>query len=95
MHPLYNQQIKDLHTLLEETANNNQIEILIRASPEQLRLEIGLLGTFKAISWGKLKEVLTYIWLTYSFNFLDAHKICVCDRLLQLGNKIEDDIFLM
>ena len=61
MHPLYNQQIKDLHTLLEETANNNQIEILIRASPEQLRLEIGLLGTFKAISWGKLKEVLTYI----------------------------------
>ena len=85
MHPLYNQQLKHLHTLLGETVNNNQI---IRASTEQPRLEIGLLQTFIAVSWGKLKEVLAYISLTYLFNFLDGHKIYVCDRLSQLGNNI-------
>ena len=42
-HPWYNQQVKHLHTFLGETPNINQIEMLKRASTEQLRLELGLL----------------------------------------------------
>ena len=43
MSPWYNQQVKHLHTFLGETPNINQIEMLKRASTEQLRLELGLL----------------------------------------------------
>ena len=44
--PWYNQQLKHLQTLIGLIANNTPIGILLQASAEQLRLEVGLLETF-------------------------------------------------
>ena len=48
-HPWYHQQLKHIYTLIRETTNKNLTGLLIQASAESLRLEIGLPGTFRDV----------------------------------------------
>ena len=95
MHPRYHQQIKHLQTLMGETANNTPTGKLFQASAEQLRLEIGLPGTFKDVPWDQLKEIITSTWMSKLLSFLGQHKIEVHDPLPQLLLQRKGDIFLM
>ena len=54
LHPWYHQQLKHLQTLIGEITNKIPTGMLLQASAEQLRLEIGLPGTFKDVPWNEL-----------------------------------------
>ena len=84
LHPWYHQQIKHLQTLIGETANNTSTGKLFQASAEQLRLEIGLPGTFKDVPWDQLTDIITSTWMSKLLSFLGKHKIDVHDPLPQL-----------
>ena len=95
MHPWYHQRIKHLQALMEETANNTPTGKLFQASAEQLRLEIGLPGTFKDVPWDQLQEIITPTWMSKLLSFLGQHKIEIHDPLPQLQLQRKGDIFLM
>ena len=95
LHPWYHQQIKHLQTLIGETANNTPTGKLFQASAEQLRLEIGLPGTFKDVPWDQLTDIITSTWMSKLLSFLGKHKIDVHDPLPQLQLQRKGDIFLM
>ena len=84
LHPWYHQQLKHLQTLIGEIANNTPIGILLQASSEQLRLEIGLPGTFKDVPWNQFKKTLTFTWLTDLMSFLGDNDILLHHLLPQL-----------
>ena len=81
MHPWYYQQIKHLQTLIGKTANNTPTGKLFQASAEQLRLKIGLPGTFKDVPWDQLTDIITSTWMSKLLSFLGKHKIDVHDSL--------------
>ena len=56
-HPWYNQQLKHLQTLIGELANSTLTGILLQASAEQLRLELGFPRTFKDVPWHRFKKL--------------------------------------
>ena len=58
-HPWYNQQLKYLQIVDGETANKTPTRMLLQATVELLRWEIGLIGTFKNVPWEKLKMPLS------------------------------------
>ena len=95
LHPWYHQQIKHLQTLIEETTNNTPIGKLFQLSAEQLRLEIGLPGTFKDVPWDQLTDIITSTWMSKLLSFLGKHKIDVHDPLPQLQLQRKGDIFLL
>ena len=63
-HPWYNQQLKHLQNVIEETSNKTPTRMLFQGLAELLRLEIRLSGTFKDVPYDKLKNALTSTWLT-------------------------------
>ena len=83
-HPWYNQQLKHLYTLIGEIANKTPTGLLIQASAESLRLEIGLPGSFRDVPWKQLKGTLISTWLTDLFYFLGENNIFLHDPLPQL-----------
>ena len=95
LHPWHHQQIKHLQTLIEETTNNTPIGKLFQLSAEQLRLEIGLPGTFKDVPWDQLTDIITSTWMSKLLSFLGKHKIDVHDPLPQLQLQRKGDIFLL
>ena len=94
-HPWCHQQLKHIYTLIGETANKTPTGLLIQASVESLRLEIGLPGTFRDVPWKQLKGILISTWLTDLFYFLGEHNLFLHDPLPQLQLQREGDIFLM
>ena len=69
--------------------------MLLMGLAEQLRLEIGLSGTFKDIPWNQLKKTLTSTWLTVFLFFFGYNDIILHDSLPQLHTQRQGDIFLM
>ena len=59
LHPWCNQQPKHLQALIGVLANSTPTGILLQASAEQLRLELGLPGIFKDVPWHRFKKTLT------------------------------------
>ena len=51
----YNRQLKNLHTLIGENSNKKLTGMILQASLELLRIEIGLPDTFKDVPWDKIK----------------------------------------
>ena len=94
-HPWCNQQLKHLYTLIGETANKTPTELLLQASAELLRLEIGSPVTFKDVHRKRLKFTLTSTWLIDLLYFWGDNDIFLHDPLPQLQLQREFDILLM
>ena len=95
LHQWYNQQLKHLQTLIGEIANNKPTGMLLQASVEKLRLEIGLPETFKDVPWNQFKKTLTSTWLTDLMFSLGDNDILLYDSLPQLHTQCQRDIFLI
>ena len=93
LHPWYNQQLKHLQTLIGELANSTPTGTLLQVSAEQLRLELGLPGTFKDVPWHRFKKSLTSTWLTDLMFFLGDNDILLHDSLPQLQTQRQGYIF--
>ena len=67
--------------------------MLLQASAELVRLEIGLPGMFKDTPWTKIKNNLISTWLTDLFYFFGDNHILLHDPLPQLQLQRDGDIF--
>ena len=65
--------------LIWETANKTPTGMLLQATVELLRSEIGLSSIFKDIPWNKLKNALMSRWLTDLTYFLGEDEILFHD----------------
>jgi hypothetical protein len=90
-HPWYNQHLSQMQILLQETALPTITGDVIRASLEQLRLEIGLPGRSDRWNWGVIDCITTDCWLKY----MSQHDFQLADTLPVLRTYRDSDRFLM
>ena len=95
MHPWYRQQIVHLLVLCKETFNASPTGELLNANAVQLRLEMGMPGSFTDAPIHLVSEYMTTTWLKDLLQFLHKYRIGITDLLPQLTQRREGDLFLM
>ncbi len=80
-HPWHNQHLSQLKVVLQETSLPSITGDLIRASFEQLRLEIGLPDRSDQWPWPIVKHIATECWLTDLLQYAEQQDIYVEDTL--------------
>ena len=87
MHPYFNQELSHIATCLYEGERPTITGELIRASLEQLQVEIGLPGYLLQQDFSKLESLATDCWLKTVWEFSWNHEIEIYDTLpkLELG----------
>jgi hypothetical protein len=94
-HPWHNQHLSQMQILLQETALPTITGDLIRASPEQLRLEVGLPGRSDRWNWGVIDCITTDCWLKELLKYMSQHDFQLADTLPVLRMYRDSDRFLM
>ena len=94
-HPWHNQHLSQLKVVLQETALPSITGDLIRASFEQLRLEIGLPDRSDQWNWSVVKSIATDCWLKDLLQYAAQHNLYVEDTLPVLTQYRTHDQFLM
>jgi hypothetical protein len=95
MHPWYNQELTHLITACRETYSQSSTGRLLNATGEQLRLEMGLSGSFSDWPFDTMAKSLTECWLKTMLKFLHQFDIALHDTLPRLTKTRHKDIFLM
>jgi hypothetical protein len=96
MHPWVNQELTHLETCLQEGTAPTITGDLLRASSEQLRLELGLLSQFGEVT-SMTKKALTLAtdcWLKTAHDFASHHGMRLEDTSPNLSPRREEDQFL-
>ena len=94
-HPWHNQHLSQLKVVLQETALPSITGDLIRASWEQMRLEIGLPGRSDKWNWSVVNCIATDCWLKDLLQYAAQHDLYVEDTLPVLNQYRPQDQFLM
>jgi hypothetical protein len=94
-HPWHNQHLSQLKVVLQETTLPSITGDLIRASLEQLRLELGLSGRMDKWQWSVMECLATDCWLKDLLQYATTHDLYVKDTLPTLRQYRERDQFLM
>ena len=94
LHPYYHQQIKHLHTCLEQSVIKSITKNLIHTNTEQLRLELGF-NTQGYWFTPNTKAYLTPSWTRNLFAFCDEYSIQLIDTCSTLSLRTTNDRFLM
>jgi hypothetical protein len=95
-HPWHNQHfLSQLKVVLQETTLPSITGDLIRASLEQLRLEIGLSGCTDQWQWSVMECLATDCWLKDLLHYSARHDLYVKDTLPTLCSYRAQDKFLM
>ena len=84
MHPWHRQEILHLITLCRETMHGSPTGELLQANAEQLRLEMGLPGSFTDAPLDLVAPYLTHSWLKDLLLYLHLHQISLEDPLPKL-----------
>jgi hypothetical protein len=95
LHPWYHQEIMHLLVCLKQTSLGGITGLLISASMEQLRLELGLPGWLTDHSYQLFKDLPTRSWITTVWQFLDRFKIELRNSGAVLLDRRTNDRFLM
>ena len=95
MHPYYNQELSHIATCLYEGERSTITGELIRASLEQLRVEIGLPGYLLQQDSSNLKSLATECWLKTVWEFAWTHEIEIYDKSPKLELNRWNDSYLM
>ena len=97
MHPWFNQELTHLEICLQEGTAKTIIGDLLRASSEQMRLELGLssqLGEATAVT-KKALTLSTDCWLKTAHEFASHHGMRLEDTSPNLCSRREDNRFLI
>jgi hypothetical protein len=84
MHPYYNQELSHIATCLFEAERSTITGELIRASLEQLQVEIGLPGYLLQQDYSRLALLATGCWLKTVWEFSWNNEIEIYDTLPKL-----------
>jgi hypothetical protein len=95
MHPWHRQELSHLITLCKETMHGTPTGELLQANAEQLRLEMGLPGSFTDGQLHHAAPYLTDSWLKDLLLYLHKYEIKLDDPLPKLLPQRSGDIFLM
>jgi hypothetical protein len=96
MHPWFNQELTHLETCLQEGTSKSITGDLLRASAEQMRLELGLSSQLGCVP-SETKKALTLAtdsWLKTAHSFAFAHGMRLEDTSPNLVTRRQDDRFL-
>jgi hypothetical protein len=97
MHPWYNQELTHLETCLREGTAQTITGDLLRASTEQMRLEMGISSRIGEVAQ-ETKKALTLAtdcWLKTAHSFATTHRLRIHDTLPLLQPYRRDDRFLI
>ena len=94
LHPYYDQQIKHLHTCLEQSVTKSITKNLIHTNTKQLQLELGF-NTQGYWFTPNTKAYLTPSWTCDLFTFCDEHSIQLINTCPTLSLRTTNDCFLM
>ena len=94
LHPYLHQQIKHIHTCMEQTIQESITNNLLRSNTEQLRLELGFNPDD---SWhtDDTKSYLTPSWLRDLFTFCDSNDLYLQDDCPSLTLWTTNDQFIV
>ncbi len=95
MHPYLNQELSHIATCLYEGERPTITGELIRASLEQLQVEIGLPGYLLQQDYSILHSLATDCWLKTVWSFAWQHEIDIQDTLPKLELNRWNDSYLM
>jgi hypothetical protein len=95
MHPFYSQEMSHLALCLHEGESATITGELLRASMEQLQLELGLPGSLLQLDYSVLNDLATNCWLKTVWNFAWTHEIDITDTGPRLTSYRRNDQFLM
>ena len=94
-HPWHNQHLSQLQVVLQETNLPSITGDLIRASLEQIRLELGLSGRSDQLQWSVIDCLATNCWLKDLLQYAANHDLCIEDTLPTLRTYRAHDQFLI
>jgi hypothetical protein len=95
MHPYYNQELSHISPCLYEGERPTITGELIRASLEQLQVEIGLPGYLLQQDYSKLESLATECWLKTVWEFAWTNEIEIYDKSPKLELNRWNDAYLM
>jgi ribonuclease HI len=95
MHPFYTQEMSHLALCLYEGENQTITGELLRASMEQLLLELGTPGKLLQLDYSKLENIATDCWIKTVWKFAWENEIEITDTGPQLEPYRWNDQFLM
>jgi hypothetical protein len=84
MHPYFNQELSHIATCIYEGKRQTIISELIRASLEQLQVEIGLPGYLLQQDYSILQSLATDCWMKTVWSFAWEHEIGIHGTLPKL-----------
>jgi hypothetical protein len=92
MHPWYQQQLTHLKTCLSETLTTSITGDLIKASLEELRLEVGMPGRPGEWRIEITKDLMTDSWMKDLLIFMDQYQMKLVDDLALLSGNTTLDV---
>ena len=95
MHPWYNQELTHLITACRETYSLSSTGRLLIARGEQLRLELGLPGSFSEWPFDTISKCLTDCWLKTMLQSISRFDLSLHNTLPRLAKTWHADVFLM
>jgi len=94
-HPYYTQQIKHVTTLLQEVHSNTQTGMILLATAEQLRLELGFPLDINTSDFNACSAYITHSWYSSLWKFLWKSPITITENFTDPPMLRQRDTYLM
>ena len=94
-HPYYSQQIKHVTTLLQEVHSKTQTGMILLATAEQLRLELGFPLDINTCDYNVCSAYITHSWYSSLWKFLWKSSITITENFTDPPMLWQRDTYLM